>query len=82
MYLYKMHWGSDSFHLLAYKDWHLTTVELSYNDHGYNEYTVITNRITYLFWFSMFYQKNFMVIAYNFSKFHGYNKYFCKNHKN
>jgi len=52
------------------------TVELGYNDHGYNEYTVITNKITYLVWFSMFYQNNFMDITNKFSKFHGYNEQF------
>ncbi len=30
------------------------TVKLGYNDHGYNEYTVITNKISWLVWFSMF----------------------------
>ena len=53
-----------------------STVKLGYNDHGYNEYTVITNKIAYLVWFSMFYQYNFMDIANNFSKFHGYNEHF------
>jgi hypothetical protein len=32
------------------------TVKLGYNDHGYNEYTVITNKIHWSVWFSMFYQ--------------------------
>jgi len=50
------------------------TVKLGYNDHGYNEHTVITDKITYLVWFSMFYQKNFMDIMNNFSNFHGYNE--------
>jgi len=51
-------------------------VELGYNNHGYNEYRVITNKLSYLVWFSMFNQKNVMDLAYNFSKFHGYNELF------
>ncbi len=50
------------------------TVQLRYNDHGYNEYTVIMNKITYLVWFSMFYQKDFMDITNKVSEFHGYNE--------
>ena len=52
------------------------TVEHGYNDHGYSKYTAIANKISNLVWFSMFYQDNFINIANNFSKFHGYNKHF------
>ncbi len=31
-----------------------STVELGYNDHGYYELTVITNKIRHLVWFSIF----------------------------
>ncbi len=54
----------------------LYTVKLGYNDHGYNEYRVIANKIACLVWFSMFYHNNFMDIANNFSIFHGYNEHF------
>ena len=50
------------------------TVELGYNDHGYNKYTVITNKMRSLVWFSMFYQKIFMVITNRFSELHSYNE--------
>jgi len=32
------------------------TVKLGYNDHGYNELTVIANKFILLVWFSIFYQ--------------------------
>ena len=53
------------------------TVELAYDhdhDHGYNKNTVITNKICCLVWFSIFYQKNFMVIANKILRNHGYNE--------
>ena len=31
----------------------MTTVKLSYNDHGYNELTAITNKICSIFWSQM-----------------------------
>jgi len=43
------------------------TVELGYNDHGYNEFTVIANKLYPLIWSSIFYQWNFMLIANNFN---------------
>jgi hypothetical protein len=52
-----------------------STVQLGYNDHCYYEYTVITNKIKYLVWFSMFYQKDFMDITNKVSEFHGYNEH-------
>ena len=33
-----------------------STVKLGYNDHGYNELTVITNNFNPLVWLSIFYQ--------------------------
>jgi hypothetical protein len=39
------------------------TVKLGYKDHGYNEVTVITNKIHQLVWISISYQWNF--ICYN-----------------
>jgi len=33
---------------------HLITIKLGYNDHRYNEYMVITYKISCLVWFSMF----------------------------
>jgi len=56
-----------------------TTVKLDYNDHGYNELTVITNKLNLLVWFSIFSQWNFMLITNNFLKIHGYNeqKLYC-----
>ena len=56
------------------------TVKLGYNDHGYNKYTVITNKMSSLVWFSMVYQNNFMVITNEFSELHGYNEQICINH--
>jgi len=42
-----------------------STVILGYNDHGYNEFTIITNKIMSHFWSQM--------TGYN-NSFHGYNK--------
>ena len=50
------------------------TVELGYNDHGYNEYTFITNKFCSLVWFSLLNQYSFMVIAYKMLENHGYNE--------
>jgi hypothetical protein len=41
----------------------LSTVKLGYNDHGYNELTVIANNFNLLVWFSIFFQQNFMLIT-------------------
>ncbi len=41
------------------------TVKLGYNDHGYNEFTVITNKIMSHFWSQMTGYKDI---------FHGYNE--------
>jgi len=51
-----------------------STVKLAYNDHGYNELTVIANKINILVWFGIFYQWNFMLITNTFSQNHGYNE--------
>ena len=67
-------------HLITYLtfkelyNWLWLTVKLGYNDHGYNEHTVIANKMCCLVWFSIFYQKNFMVIANKFLRNHSYNK--------
>ncbi len=47
---------------------YLITDKLGYNDHGYNELTVITNKIDLLVWFSIIYQWNFMVITTKITK--------------
>ena len=52
----------------------MPTVELGYNDHGYNEYTAITNKMSWLVWFSTFYRNNFMVITNKMYRNHGYNE--------
>jgi hypothetical protein len=39
------------------------TVKHGYNDHGYNEFTVIANNFILLVWFSIFFQQNFMLIT-------------------
>ncbi len=41
------------------------TVKLGYNDHGYNEFTLITNKIMSHFWSQMTGYKD---------SFHGYNE--------
>ncbi len=55
-----------------------TTVKLGYNDHGYNELTVIASNFNLLVWFSMFFQQNFMLITNKNSFFHGYNEFIFK----
>ena len=50
------------------------TVELGYNDQGNNEQTVITNKMCCLDWFSIFYQKVFMVTVNEILRNHGYNE--------
>ncbi len=51
-----------------------STIELGYNDHGYNEYTVITNKMSWLVWFSILYLKKIMVITSKNLRNHGYNE--------
>ncbi len=51
-----------------------STVELGYNDHGYNELMVIANNFNILVWFSIYYQWNFMLIMNNLYDIHGYNE--------
>ncbi len=50
------------------------TVELGYNDHGYNELTAITNKTKLLVWFSIIDHENFMVIKNKNYQNHGYNE--------
>jgi len=50
------------------------TVKLGYIDHGYNEYRVITNKMSWLVWISILYQNNFMVITNKNLRNHGYNE--------
>ncbi len=50
------------------------TVELGYNDHGYNKHTVITNKLCCLVWFSLLNQYFFMVISYKILENYGYNE--------
>ncbi len=50
------------------------TIKLGYNDHGYNEYTVITNTLSRLVWFSKFCQWNFSFIAIIIFEIHCYNE--------
>jgi len=52
----------------------LITVKLGYNNHGYNELTVLTNNVNLLVWFSIFYQWNFMLITNNNFHICGYNE--------
>jgi hypothetical protein len=61
-------------HVLEWNKHFRYTVELGYNDHGYNELTVITNKIKLLVWFIIIYQWNFMVITYKNNPNHGYNE--------
>ncbi len=60
--------------LKTYQLWSLSTVKLGYNDHGYNELTVIANNLNLLVWSSIFSKLNFMLITKNFLKIHCYNE--------
>ena len=64
--------------MIWHQIWHfrnfLPTVELGYNDHGYNEHMAIANKMCCLVWFSIYYQRKFMVIANEILRNHGYNE--------
>jgi hypothetical protein len=53
---------------------YLHTVKLGYNDHGYSELTVITNKTKVLVWFSIIFHLNFMLITNKNDQNHGYNE--------
>jgi hypothetical protein len=47
--------------------WNKSTVKLGYNDHGYNEFTAITNKIFRKFWSQM------VTLLLKASQLHSYN---------
>ena len=50
----------------------INTVKLGYNDHGYNEFTAITNEKSSHFWFQT---TNYYVNFHGYIANHGYNEH-------